>query len=547
MKTAAVPTLSKALSASALLRQSALETLTQWAAPAPLWAGQTDPAGMRQPILLRFTSDTFMEDLQAVLNSQMPGQISAYTAVRESFAEPLPKAIGITRPAPPNLKLYQPAHGHFYLVAASLVCRQTGLPDRALESGQSVGFVLRRLDAQGNELAWVSDESGKGRLWQSLSAQESQGLAKDSQGQVIEEVFPLFPLTYCDGGRKRRVLAGLVPTSSRETFKAAAALPILPSPAEAEADRAKLDPRLQDPRLDELEGKVLARLEQFEGIGGAAGSAEGEASLFILLDLMEWLFTYLPGFAQKIVQNDKPTGGDFKPLTDLLVGRLVPGGTSWWDALRQVWQDREKIYQTQPGTPQGYNLRGMVAISSDLRQKITALKSSFSPPDAGDSGGASDPGSRAMPQWPKLEAFAPGERPLYVLRCLYRRPGCPELLSPPCEKFEIAAFFDPDAPARPVRISLPDTSLANLRKYRKNVSFLMSKELRKQMQSVSDAKEALKGNIGSSPSFDLGLICSFSIPIITICAFIVLMIFLVLLNLVFWWLPFFRICFPIKR
>jgi hypothetical protein len=25
----------------------------------------------------------------------------------------------------------------------------------------------------------------------------------------------------------------------------------------------------------------------------------------------------------------------------------------------------------------------------------------------------------------------------------------------------------------------------------------------------------------------------------------VLMIFLVLLNIVFWWLPFFRICFPI--
>ena len=41
------------------------------------------------------------------------------------------------------------------------------------------------------------------------------------------------------------------------------------------------------------------------------------------------------------------------------------------------------------------------------------------------------------------------------------------------------------------------------------------------------------------------LICSFSLPVITICALLVLMIFISLLNIVFWWLPFLRICFPI--
>ena len=48
-------------------------------------------------------------------------------------------------------------------------------------------------------------------------------------------------------------------------------------------------------------------------------------------------------------------------------------------------------------------------------------------------------------------------------------------------------------------------------------------------------------------SLQLGMICSFSIPIITICALIVLMIFLSLLNIIFWWLPFFRICFPFPK
>jgi hypothetical protein len=44
-----------------------------------------------------------------------------------------------------------------------------------------------------------------------------------------------------------------------------------------------------------------------------------------------------------------------------------------------------------------------------------------------------------------------------------------------------------------------------------------------------------------------GLDCSgfmLSIPIITICALIVLMIFISLLNIVFWWLPFFKLCLP---
>jgi hypothetical protein len=36
-----------------------------------------------------------------------------------------------------------------------------------------------------------------------------------------------------------------------------------------------------------------------------------------------------------------------------------------------------------------------------------------------------------------------------------------------------------------------------------------------------------------------------SIPIITICALILLMIIVQLLNIIFWWLPFFRICLPV--
>jgi hypothetical protein len=149
---------------------------------------------------------------------------------------------------------------------------------------------------------------------------------------------------------------------------------------------------------------------------------------------------------------------------------------------------------------------------------------------------------------PKLDP-RPGTR--YVLRCVFQRPNCgplqPDVVSDPTDAFEIAAFFDFDAPARPIRITMPiDTSIAGLRKYRKNVGFLISNKLRQQMESITDLKKALDGQLDQPPQFDLGTICSFSIPIITICALIVLVIFLILLNIVFWWLPFFRICFPIK-
>ena len=48
-------------------------------------------------------------------------------------------------------------------------------------------------------------------------------------------------------------------------------------------------------------------------------------------------------------------------------------------------------------------------------------------------------------------------------------------LSDPSARFQMAGFFDPDAPARPIRIALPiDTSPAGLRKHDKNTAFMIS-------------------------------------------------------------------------
>ena len=51
--------------------------------------------------------------------------------------------------------------------------------------------------------------------------------------------------------------------------------------------------------------------------------------------------------------------------------------------------------------------------------------------------------------------------------------------------------------------------------------------------------------VGPKGPCSTGMICSLSIPIITLCALFLLMIMVALLNFIFFWLPFFLVCFPI--
>ena len=156
----------------------------------------------------------------------------------------------------------------------------------------------------------------------------------------------------------------------------------------------------------------------------------------------------------------------------------------------------------------------------------------------------------------------------FVLRCVYLRPGCgplaDDVVSDASEPFQLAGFFDPDAPARPIRIGLPiDTSPAGLRKFDKNTAFVLSDMLcghakrAKGMgfvdlvlsvlpfpfhKDLDGGNAACQGKDGSS----LGTICSLSIPIITICAFILLIIMISLFDIIFSWMPYFMLCFPVK-
>jgi hypothetical protein len=149
---------------------------------------------------------------------------------------------------------------------------------------------------------------------------------------------------------------------------------------------------------------------------------------------------------------------------------------------------------------------------------------------------------------PKLLA-RPGEH--YVVRCVYERPQCDppqQYVSKPSGQFELAATLDPDGPARQIRLELPrDVSIAGLRKFKKGVGFVLSDAMRNKVAMITGAEKALLDDksINDEGGWTLGFLCTFSFQIIFIVAFFLLLIFVFILNIVFWWMPFFRICLPI--
>jgi len=157
----------------------------------------------------------------------------------------------------------------------------------------------------------------------------------------------------------------------------------------------------------------------------------------------------------------------------------------------------------------------------------------------------------------------------FVIRCVFERPHCEPLetaiVSEPTRPFQMAGFFDSDAPARPIRIALPiDTSPAGLRKFDKNTAFMISDVLCGQidrMKGLSFGDLVLsvlpwpfhkdlsvgadKGPCKTDKGLQAGMICTLSIPIITICALILLIMIVTLLDIIFRWIPYFIMCFPL--
>ena len=139
----------------------------------------------------------------------------------------------------------------------------------------------------------------------------------------------------------------------------------------------------------------------------------------------------------------------------------------------------------------------------------------------------------------------------YRVRFFFRiqgeTPSCPPQLVWSCYSapFRFGAWYE-SAGRAVAPVPLPDPFDPNtLKNAKPSSSFSVPPTLMSAMQGASlTGLSAGTPPGGGGGGLSLNWICSFSIPLITICAFFVLNIFLTLLNIVFFWMAFIKICIP---
>jgi hypothetical protein len=691
-----------------------MKDIAQWTAPSPLWAAAAgeiaDPSRtvFRQPAILRFATDSFMDDFMALLDSD-PSKLAQYLAQPETWRGPQ------TTPPPParlkgfglrlerlrlaaerkagaaaatgsalavvsgsqalaetkqklaasQLKLYQPAHQRFYLIAACCVCRIAGLPDKMIDAGRQerATFVVRRLIEKQSNLSPDApkefDEYGfvitpQGNVWKKVKV-ENGGPTGLVEG---EEQLPLFNMNFTEtDGRRRRLLGGMIPVGKREAYMGSPLSNANASAASNGNGATKKTARkiLFRTQVTEPWKTLITRAEDTRRkiAGGAASPADTNpdppmndgtqkginavneflkstreqiqtVSWLLLLDFADYLRQYLPDVWTSIKTGTnlatlkqseidllnalEQTKSSASLISALITGQSVYEASDVSGDLREALRsmiafdgekpkDKRNLEQVtksyvrsnpdplwpsflfpfaDPGTgvvaPQIPTLAGVtLPVDVDDIEEGTAL-------DNIDKLAAyvvkALPGDSSAPEPPTpLAAMRPfvEREGLFTIRCVYERPQCgplePPVLSEPTSNFQMAGFFDPDAPARPIRIALPiDTSPAGLRKHDKNTAFMISDMLcgqigRFKSLSLGDlvrsvlpwpfhkdlSMSAPEQGACKSGGVEFGMICSLSIPIITICALILLMIIVFLFDLIFKWIPFFILCFPLPK
>jgi hypothetical protein len=630
-----------------------LEGHVEWTMAAPLWRQTGDPAiaqnrmKFRTPTILRFATDSFMDEFHNLLSTE-PQRLNEYVAAPEAWNappnEPAPapqksglaltlvrarnaaiqrlqargsRVIGAPAPSsgpgrPRVLKLYQPVHQRYYMVATSLVCRMLGLPDRKIDAGvqEKASFVMRLLQPRAfadkiapdprdcDEFALVNKQ------WQRVTNPET---LPDS-----EEKHALAPATYVeDDSRRRRLLVGLIPVGDRERLlqavqpNPAGAAP-LPPPVDARqmllktqvigplknledtADAAVNAIKAPDPTQDPTQVKLTdeqeaAREASVPNILRSANDQIQQVSWYVLLDLARYFETYLNDLWLAIQKGDGSSlNSSLAPIWNRLSG-ITYSGKTMITALQKTYAAADLLesvkitYQTK--TKDGSDgtagwpafLFPFYTVDAGGKHGLTGLSTSDDraalEKQISDTLQALDPApAKPLPPRVTTQARANPQGPVwFTVRCVLERPNCnaltPPLLSEPTAAFQLAAYFDPDAPARPIRIGMPiDTTPAGLSKFDKNTAFVMSDTLCGQVSKMSGMSFAdlilsvlpfpfhkgLDGG-GGKPCPDGGMVCSFSIPIITIVALILLIIFVKLLDIIFFWMPFFQICLPLPK
>jgi hypothetical protein len=550
-----------------------------WLAPAPLWGEGgvgVESNELLQPFLTELKSDQFVAEFLAVMGANggaSPGDLIG-----------MAPSVTSDGTATGPYRLFQPLSQRYYLVVASLVCRRVGIPDRAVKpaKGERTTFVLRRLAADGTEQAWVpATGAAPGPPTGSWQAAMSGQLAEGEE-QLPMHAAPVAAFAAPGGtaaafglseAGRRTVHYGYIPTGRRERM-----VRPLADPA-AVAAVLSIDPSQQQGiPLGDLISRVIQPWGVLRGklpptpppAPPPAGTNTDYSSLYVLLDLADWLQANLPAVYSALTGGPAVPGGSaaanlVTQLRNISVGIGAappvqpppPGGTPppapvptpLPQALQQLsgyaslvtggsigapLSNRYDLGASEPAPPANWFADSSVGGSLENLVLAALTEANVQPTVPPELSGM----IKADPAQP-VAGYAPDT---YVIRTVFEHDPCVPVLSAQSRPFQLARVTDGDAPARKIRIALPDIS--NLRQFQRGVAIETPPSLRRVLDRVNPGMLQGKG-LGDDPGVELGMICSFSIQIMWVLSFIVMFLFAISFNIIFWWMAFLKICFPI--
>ena len=479
-----------------------------------------------------------------------------------------------------TLKLFQPIQRQFHVALLEAWCDTPGTPRLDPARIDSAGFVVRRVGASGEPEGWMRS-NGQIRGWVPMSrlgGADCDPLARNrlqrrltgvadidrrltglhlaqTDNLLDEHTVALFtaPPDVCSDAAKT-VLYGIVPTVSSE-ISAGIAPASLPSPVDfgprSDLFRAHLVEALRGDPMDlpfPGEAVVAGWLDasempsdtppdgvsqvQFDDLTDVASANSRAMGRFLLLlrQLASEFNAFEVGDASAALRRE--LAGIALPLVlrdHELVQRTVAADRFLDNAFRVLLLKEnlpEPLEMPERWPAMGTDAAGRLAdaMATALQARSAALQP--------QSGRYDEPGAR------------------YQLRAFVRvkpEAGCPLRIfwSATSDPFVIAPWYESSEARPPVLIPLPDASDRNLlRQLKPNVAFVVPPS----MQNLLSGKtKDLLGGKSKLGTMGLTWVCGFNIPAITICAFLVLNIFLTLFNLVFGWMFFIKICVPFPK
>jgi hypothetical protein len=503
-----------------------------------------DASGLAQPIeddrpgLVERMDENFIETFLEELRSG-EGRKQLATKVRNTA---LPDK---------GFKLHQPVHRTFNLAVFDAACKEFGEPRLDPARIESSGLVVRRINpVSGIREGWMK-LGGEVQGWVPLPGElydrdPDPARWKELPGPALindrlksirtpptpyeESVSLLFvaPPPIC-AATHRTILYGLIPVASSEIVSDKAAQPLQYGAEELGELLLPYFSATMGVSLDGIAGKTYSyryadEIRADDGLPSYEARDEAEKKLDQFATMVRMLISVFDAFNHQGMR----------------------------DALNQVWLD--------DGWSPGRRLGDALAEAAEVfalenPDKRFTMPLSWRAISQGQLDTILRAASGASAQ--RLSTIIPRQGRFELRDAYYevrgfirvrRDDGCPPVLlwSKPSHPFKIAPWYE-SGKRPPVQVALPDVTTDNVKDFLPNVAFHVPANIF-DMLSINKPKAFLEGKAKrSKKKGGVDWICGFNIPLITLLAFIVLSIFLILLNIIFWWLPFIKICIPLPR